>query len=69
MADSKLLAVLHGLNDKERTLPLGWASTSESWNQAALGAGLPPEYGERVRRKLKRLGKQHEQRQANATAL
>nr|BEK63609.1 hypothetical protein KPHV_08360 [Kitasatospora purpeofusca] len=62
LADSRLLAVLRGLAADEQALARAWGSSGETWNQTALDAGLPAELGERVRRKLKRLGRQHAER-------
>lgn len=56
LADSRLLAVLRGLAPDEAALARVWAAGGDSWTQAALDAGLPTAFGERVRRKLKRLG-------------
>jgi hypothetical protein len=69
LVDSRLLAVLRGLKADESALARAWAASSDTWYEAALGNGLPPACGERVRRKLKRLGKRYEERQANATEL
>ncbi|SFD74998.1 hypothetical protein [Streptomyces aidingensis] len=51
---------------EEQLVALCWAETGGSWGQAAVEAGLPASYGERVRRKLKRLGSRHIQRAAAA---
>ncbi|MEU1106601.1 hypothetical protein ABZ408_37445 [Streptomyces tibetensis] len=64
LADSRLLAVLRGLAPDEAALARAWAAGGDSWAQAALEAGLPTAYGERVRRKLKRLGSRHTARTA-----
>lgn len=67
LADSRLLAVLRGMAADETALARAWAVDGESWVQVALDAGLPAAYGERVRRKLKRLGARYTERAA-ATA-
>ena len=64
---SRVDAVLRGLTPEERSVALAWARTGDSWEDAAADAGLPASHGERVRRKLKRLGAQHTQRTAAAT--
>ncbi|MGW0188193.1 hypothetical protein ACWDV7_20810 [Streptomyces sp. NPDC003362] len=64
LADSRLLAVLRGMAPDEAALARAWAAGGESWAQAALDAGLPETYGERVRRKLKRLGSRYAARAA-----
>ncbi|MGW3496676.1 hypothetical protein [Streptomyces sp. NPDC001020] len=69
LADSRLLAVLRGLEFDENALAMAWEATNDTWHEAALSAGLPAGYGERVRRKLKRLSKRYEERRANATDL
>ncbi|MEU1035482.1 hypothetical protein ABZ402_43785 [Streptomyces mirabilis] len=66
LADSRLLAVLRGLAAGEVALAQAWAASGESWDRAARDAGLPTTYGERVRRKLKRLGARHTARAAAA---
>lgn len=63
-ADSRLAAVLPRLRAEEETVARDWARTGDAWAQAAAAAGLPEAYGERVRRKLKRLGAQHTARAA-----
>ncbi|MEU3620745.1 hypothetical protein ABZ725_52230 [Streptomyces sp. NPDC006872] len=64
--DSRIDSVLRRLHEAEEDLALGWARSTDSWAQAALAAGHPDTYGERVRRKLKRLGEQHTARTAAA---
>ncbi|KWT63537.1 hypothetical protein ADL21_02360 [Streptomyces albus subsp. albus] len=49
------------LDDAEREVARCWAmQRGASWEEAALGAGLPATFGERVRRKLRRLGRGRE---------
>ncbi|ONK09301.1 hypothetical protein [Streptomyces sp. MP131-18] len=55
----RITAVLRGLTENEQTVALAWATTGDSWENAAIDAGLPATHGERVRRKLKRLGTRH----------
>ncbi|MFE6499916.1 hypothetical protein [Kitasatospora sp. NPDC057738] len=62
LADSRLLAVLRGLAPDEVATTRAWAAGEETWALAALAVGLPAEFGERVRRKLKRLGTRHTER-------
>ncbi|MGW2818254.1 hypothetical protein [Streptomyces sp. NPDC001415] len=59
LADSRLGAVLRSLEPDEASTARAWATTAQTWDQAALATGCPPAYGERVRRKLKRLGARH----------
>ncbi|MFD7480373.1 hypothetical protein ACFV8Z_52120 [Streptomyces sp. NPDC059837] len=66
LADSRLLAVLHGLAPDEAALARAWAASGESWARTALDAGLSTAHGERVRRKLKRLGTLYTARAAAA---
>lgn len=58
--DPRLAAVLEGMEPEERAVALAWASWNvASWEEAALLAGVdnPAVMGERVRRKLKGLGR------------
>ncbi|MFF1909228.1 hypothetical protein [Kitasatospora sp. NPDC058218] len=66
LSDSRLLAVLRDLKPDEDAFARSWASSRETWAQAALEAGLPTAFAERVRRKLKRLGNQHTTRTLSA---
>jgi len=61
-AYSRISTVLCGLTPEEQAVALFWARTGDSWEHAALETGLSAAYGERVRRKLKRLGSQHVRR-------
>ncbi|MCQ4045836.1 hypothetical protein ACFOSC_27840 [Streptantibioticus rubrisoli] len=54
--DPRLDRVFRGLAPAEEAVALVWADGGTSWEGAALDTGLPAAYGERVRRKLKRLG-------------
>ncbi|WP_329549590.1 hypothetical protein OG548_42840 [Streptomyces sp. NBC_01356] len=57
--DERVNAVLAGLDPTERRVAMAWAHPSiANWTEAACSAGVvsPEAYGERVRRKLKRLG-------------
>ncbi|MFG2724042.1 hypothetical protein [Streptomyces canus] len=68
--ESRVAAVLRRLTPNEAIVAAIWAETPElSWQQAALAERLPETLGERVRRKLKRLGWQYTERaQAAVTA-
>ncbi|WP_438297694.1 hypothetical protein [Streptomyces sp. HUAS TT7] len=66
LADSRLVVVIRGLAPEEASTARVWASTAQTWDQAALAAGCPAAHGERVRRKLKRLGDRHTARSAAA---
>jgi len=63
--DPRLAAVLNSLDPQERRVALAFAHWQpNSWAEAAAltGAADPVAYGERVRRKLKRLGAEHKRR-------
>jgi hypothetical protein len=63
--DVRLLSVLAALQPVERAVALAWAHPAvATWTQAALVAGAtdPLALGERVRRKLKRLGERQTER-------
>ncbi|WP_424893471.1 hypothetical protein [Streptomyces sp. XH2] len=69
--DPRLTAVLNALTPAERRIALAWVHPAvATWTQAALAAGAadPVKAGERVRRKLKRLGQQHTARLQAAAA-
>ncbi|MEU6665643.1 hypothetical protein [Streptomyces sp. NPDC046727] len=57
LSDGRVAAVLQQLHADETCVAQEWAESGETWRQAVLAAGLPAAYGERVRRKLKRLGR------------
>ncbi|WP_416484428.1 hypothetical protein [Streptomyces sp. CL12] len=54
--DERLSFVLGGLTEQERRLVQTWAGLGGSWGEAASFQGLGVGTGERVRRKLRRLG-------------
>jgi len=63
--DVRLLSVLAALQPAERAVALAWAHPAvATWTEAALVAGAtdPVALGERVRRKLKRLGERQTER-------
>ncbi|MEU9546279.1 hypothetical protein [Streptomyces mirabilis] len=62
--DPRIAPVLRGLQATEAELALDWAYAGGSWAERAVAAGLAPEAGNRVRRKLKRLGARHTERSA-----
>lgn len=67
--DPRLRAVLIGLTPSERKVALAWAHWQvASWAEAAVlsGADDPIAFGERVRRKLKRLGAEYTRRAASS---
>ncbi|MFF4402786.1 hypothetical protein [Streptomyces sp. NPDC001480] len=67
--DPRVDAVLRGLTENERRVAMAWAHPSTaSWTEAARFAGVsdPEAFGERVRRKLKRLGTEYTRRRASA---
>ncbi|MGW7026752.1 hypothetical protein ACWGFX_06100 [Streptomyces xanthophaeus] len=55
-SDSRLAVVLRALHPDEESTAWTWAEDGTGWDRAAVAAGHPASYGERVRRKLKRLG-------------
>ncbi|MBK3531066.1 hypothetical protein JHN61_04520 [Streptomyces sp. MBT67] len=57
-------AVFARLKEDEQHVARAFALGGGSWAKAAAAAGLPAQVGERVMRKLRRLGLQHRQRQA-----
>ncbi|MFI0035465.1 hypothetical protein ACH4NS_08275 [Streptomyces mutabilis] len=54
--DERLSFVLGGLTEQERRLVQIWAGLGGSWGEAASSQGLDVKAGERVRRKVRRLG-------------
>ncbi|MFD8686348.1 hypothetical protein [Streptomyces sp. NPDC059651] len=62
--DERLRTVLRGLTADEAAVAARWAQGAGTWTESALGADLPAAYGERVRRKLHRLGARQTQRAA-----
>ncbi len=67
LGDERVRAVLRGLSPDEAAVVARWAQGAGTWAESALSAHLPVAYGERVRRKLHRLGSRHVERAANAT--
>jgi hypothetical protein len=53
-ADDRLNRLLVHLKPEEQRVVLAYGE-GDTWECAAVAAGLPPEYGERVRRKCKRV--------------
>ncbi|WP_405600360.1 hypothetical protein OG741_21800 [Streptomyces sp. NBC_01410] len=66
LGDTRIAAVLHGLHGDETVVARQWAQSRDTWAAAASAAGLPAAHGERVRRKLKRLGDRHTARRSAA---
>lgn len=67
--DPRIDAVLAKLTVEERRVAMAWAYLyAETWTEAArfAGAADPEAFGERVRRKLKRLGTEYTRRRAAA---
>ena len=67
--DPRIGAVLAGLTVEERRVAMAWAHPlTDSWTEAARFAGAtdPEAFGERVRRKVKRLGIEYARRRASA---
>lgn len=67
-SDHRIAAVLRGLQPAEAALALDWAYAGGSWAESAAALGLVPEAGQRVRRKLKRLGARYTERCSAARA-
>ncbi|WP_329403084.1 hypothetical protein OG523_02255 [Streptomyces virginiae] len=57
-------AVFARLSEDEQHVARAFACAGGSWAEAAATTGLPTQVGERVMRKLRRLGLQHHKRQA-----
>ncbi|MFJ8621039.1 hypothetical protein ACIRD4_35310 [Streptomyces clavifer] len=68
LEDERVRRVLRGLTPDEAAVAARWAQGAGTWAESALGAGLPAAYGERVRRKLHRLGARQAERAAAAGA-
>ncbi|MGW6691300.1 hypothetical protein [Streptomyces sp. NPDC054961] len=69
--DERIDTVLRGLDASERRVAMAWAHPSiGTWTEAArfAGAARPEDTGDRVRRKLQRLGKRHTERARAAAA-
>ncbi|WP_123980705.1 hypothetical protein [Streptomyces sp. Ag109_O5-1] len=67
--DPRVDAVLRGLTEDERRVAMAWAHPyADTWTEAArlAGAADPEAFGERVRRKLKRLGSEYTRRRTSA---
>jgi hypothetical protein len=67
--DPRVDAVLAKLTVEERRVAMAWAChCADTWTEAARfgGATDPEAFGERVRRKLKRLGTEYTRRRAAA---
>ncbi|MFF5313161.1 MULTISPECIES: hypothetical protein [Streptomyces] len=61
--DDRISTVLSQLPHADTEIALSWARTGDSWAETADSAGQETAYGERVRRKLKRLGSEYKRRQ------
>jgi hypothetical protein len=59
LGDGRLVTVLGKLTPDEQAAARAWATFGVSWDQAALAVHKQQAFGERVRRKLKRLGARH----------
>ncbi|MEU9118208.1 hypothetical protein AB0D04_42490 [Streptomyces sp. NPDC048483] len=68
LEEGRLASVLRALHPAEAAVARAWAMNGESWDRAAAAAGQPEAFGERVRRKLKRLGARHATRSEAAAA-
>ncbi|MGW6145662.1 hypothetical protein ACWFR4_47945, partial [Streptomyces sp. NPDC055140] len=65
-------AVFSGLSEREQDVVRAWVVRGErtvaSWRQAAAAVGCEPALGEAVMRKVRRRGRQYEERAATAAA-
>lgn len=66
--DERLIAVLRGLDPEEAAIAWHWAEQGGSWGSAARAIGRPFQYGEQVRRKLRRLGRLYHASSSAVTA-
>lgn len=64
--DQRIGAVLRQLAEPEEKVARTWAAGADSWAVAAVDSAQPAAYGERVRRKLHRLGARQTERAAAA---
>jgi hypothetical protein len=64
--DIRASAVLKQLAAEELAMALAWAEHGGHWPEVASELGQDRKFGERVRRKLERLGKRHTDRAAEA---
>ncbi|MFK0203442.1 hypothetical protein [Streptomyces lavendulae] len=64
--DVRVPAVLRNLTPDEVDVAARWAQGAGTWAESALGVGLPASRGDRVRRKLHRLGARQVERAAAA---
>ncbi|MFJ6384651.1 hypothetical protein ACIQI7_32175 [Kitasatospora sp. NPDC092039] len=62
LANRRIDAVFRSLDAMEASVASLWAIRKGSWADAALDLGLAAEVGDRVRRKLSRIGDQHTER-------
>lgn len=65
-ATSASAGLLRGLTSDEVAVAARWAQGVGTWAESALSVRLPAAYGERVRRKLHRLGARQVQRAVTA---
>ena len=64
-SDERIARVLSGLSTDEHRVAITYTTIEHSsWEAAAALAGMPAAFGERVRRKLQRLGKRFKDRQS-----
>ncbi|MGW6875861.1 hypothetical protein ACWGHA_26380 [Streptomyces xanthophaeus] len=66
LGNEDVRSVLRGLQPDEATVAAYWAQGAGTWSEAAQLAGLADAAGERVRRKLRRLGIRRTERTAAA---
>ncbi|MFE4018532.1 hypothetical protein ACFXPZ_14075 [Streptomyces sp. NPDC059101] len=64
--DVQVSAVLKHLSADEQALALAWAERGDSWPAVADELSHERKFGEKVRRKLRRLGDRHDERAAEA---
>lgn len=64
--DIRVSTVLKHLSPAEQAMALAWAEYGDPWPEVAIELGQERQFGEKVRRKLGRLGRRHIDRAAEA---
>lgn len=64
--DTRIASVLKAMRPAEQALALEWSAARDSWGSVARELSYEQQFGDRVRRKLKRLGARHMDRAAAA---
>lgn len=66
LSDDRIVSVLKAMRSEEQAIALAWAAHCDTWAETAKELSHEQRFGERVRRKLKRLGDRHTTRAAEA---